>query len=75
MTCSSVGLKMLTVRLHSVPVTVPSQFISGIAAAANVFAPECTFILLDPTLPDTEGTGRHGGGMVSSWLHRQLLAI
>jgi len=24
--------------------------------------PECTFILLDPALPDTEGTGQHGGG-------------
>lgn len=24
---------------------------------------KCTFILLDPSLPDTEGTGRHGGGM------------
>lgn len=65
MTCSSVGWKMLTVRLHTVPGTVSSQFTSGIAAAANVFAPECTFILLDPTLPDTEGTGHHGGGIVS----------
>ena len=65
MTCSSVGLKMLTVRLHNVPGTVPRQFTSGIAATANVFAPECTFILLDPTLPDTEGTGHHGGGTVS----------
>ncbi|DBA90782.1 TPA: N-acetyltransferase 9 [Trebouxia sp. C0004] len=26
--------------------------------------PECTFILLDPALPDTEGTGQHGGGMI-----------
>ncbi|DBB03309.1 TPA: hypothetical protein ACH3X3_010694 [Trebouxia sp. C0006] len=25
---------------------------------------KCTFILLDPALPDTEGTGQHGGGMI-----------
>jgi hypothetical protein len=25
---------------------------------------ECTFILLDPDFPDTEGTGIHGGGGV-----------
>ena len=25
---------------------------------------KCTFILLDPSRPDTEGTGRHGGGMI-----------
>ena len=24
---------------------------------------ECTFILLDPDLPDSQGTGAHGGGM------------
>lgn len=24
---------------------------------------ECTFILLDPDLPDSPGTGAHGGGM------------
>mmetsp|Transcript_32074 Transcript_32074/g.102165 ORF Transcript_32074/g.102165 Transcript_32074/m.102165 type:complete len:149 (+) Transcript_32074:413-859(+) len=24
---------------------------------------KCTFILLDPSLPDSDGTGAHGGGM------------
>ncbi|KAL4523162.1 hypothetical protein Ndes2526A_g07865 [Nannochloris sp. 'desiccata'] len=24
---------------------------------------KCTFIIIDPNLPDTEGTGTHGGGM------------
>lgn len=62
MTCSSVGPKMLIVRLP-VPGNIPSPSACGIEAA--VFAPECTFILLDPTLPDTEGTGRHGGGEMS----------
>eukprot|EP00741_Cyanophora_paradoxa_P002861 tig00000640_g2777.t1 len=34
-----------------------------------------TFILLDPTLPDTEGTGQHGGGMagdVNVYFHDYL---
>lgn len=30
----------------------------------KILTPECTFILLDPALRDTAGTGRHGGGMV-----------
>lgn len=30
----------------------------------KILTPECTFILLDPALPDTAGTGHHGGGMV-----------
>lgn len=27
---------------------------------------ECTFILLDPDFPDTEGTGAHGGAMAGA---------
>lgn len=32
----------------------------------NALYTECTFILLDPTVPDTPGTGVHGGGMQAS---------
>ena len=68
---------MLTVRIHNAPVTVPSHFTSDMEAAANVFAPECTFILLDPTLPDTQGTGHHGGGtmyLLAAMMHSHMPA-
>ena len=33
---------------------------------------ECTFIVLDRALPDTPGTGRHGGGeRLTHMLHSQ----
>jgi len=35
---------------------------------------KCTFILLDKSLPDTPGTGAHGGGMVGEWTACLLLA-
>lgn len=49
---------------------VPKQHISNSCTCSNKTSlylysfvqPECTFILLDPALPDTEGTGQHGGG-------------
>lgn len=58
-------MKTLTVSLQATLLAIPGGLAFGIKAAAHLLVPECTFILLDPTLPDTAGTGRHGGGMLT----------
>lgn len=46
----------------SEPLTLQEEFDMQKSWAED--SDKCTFILLDPVLPDTEGTGQHGGGMI-----------
>lgn len=46
----------------SEPLTLQEEFDMQKSWAED--SDKCTFILLDPALPDTEETGQHGGGMI-----------
>ena len=41
------------------------------SSCLHTLGAECTFILLDPGHPDTEGTGTHGGAMAGGTRGRQ----
>ena len=62
MPCSAAGRRMTEVRRLPRQLASPVSNCGACKGLLLPFAAECTFIVLDRSLPDTPGTGSYGGG-------------